>query len=81
MDDYGAVMSTAELIERVRALPPRERQKILSAVLTFEEAETARPHPRTKRLAWPDVEVRAKRIFGDRVLPNLVLAGREQSTF
>ena len=74
-------MSTAELIERVRALPPRERQKILSAVLTLEDAESVRCRAQTKRLTWPDVEVRAKRIFGDRVLPNLVLAGREQSTF
>jgi len=30
---------------------------------------------------WPDVEARAKRIFGDRVLPNLVLVEREETAF
>jgi len=36
--------------------------------------------PKTaKRVEWPDVEARAKRIFGSRVLPNLVLLEREEA--
>jgi hypothetical protein len=32
---------------------------------------------KTKRVKWPDIEARAKRIFGNRMLPNLVLLDRE----
>jgi hypothetical protein len=35
----------------------------------------ARKKPEIK---WSDVEDRAKRIFGDRVLPNMVLLEREE---
>ena len=73
-------MSTSELLKRVKALPRRERQKVFNAILEIEEAE--RPHlpSRTKHVKWPDVEARAKRIFGNRVLPNLVLLDREEET-
>jgi hypothetical protein len=30
-------------------------------------------------VTWPDIEARAKRIFGDPVLPNLVLLEREEA--
>jgi hypothetical protein len=33
---------------------------------------------RVRRVKWPDVEARARRIFGDRKLPNLVLMEREE---
>ena len=39
------------------------------------------PRGKTKRVKWPDVETRAKRIFGDRVLPDLVLLEREDAAF
>lgn len=73
-------MSTSELLKQVKALPRRERQKVFNAILELEEAE--RPHlpSRTKHVKWPDVEARAKRIFGNRVLPNLVLLDREEET-
>jgi hypothetical protein len=35
-------MSTGELIKQVKALPPRERRKFLSAVLALEEDQSAR---------------------------------------
>ena len=36
---------------------------------------------KAKQVKWPDVEARAKRIFGDRRLPNLVLLEREERAF
>ncbi len=71
-------MNAAKLIDQVKALPPRERQKFLAAVRTLEEEAQARPAKRGKRVEWPDVQARAKRIFGNRVLPNLVLLEREE---
>ena len=71
-------MNAARLLNQVKDLPPRERQKFLEAVRTLEEEAPARPAKRLKRVEWPDVEARARRIFGDRVLPNLVLLEREE---
>ena len=71
-------MGTGELIKQVKALPPRERRKFLSAVLALEEEEAERSATITKPVKWPDVEARAKRIFGKRVLPNLILLEREE---
>jgi hypothetical protein len=73
-------MSVAELIKQVKALPAREREKVFLAILALEESPMVRPG-QTKSVKWPDVEARAKRIFGDRVLPNLVLLEREESPF
>lgn len=75
-------MSAFELLNQVKALPARERRKFLTAVLTLDEAEpTAKWPAKAKRVRWPDVEARAKRIFGDRVLPNLVLLERAEEPF
>jgi hypothetical protein len=73
-------MSTGELLKQVKALPPRQRQKVFNAILALEENEQAQRPMKTKRVKWPDVEARAKRIFGNRVLPNLVLLDREEET-
>ena len=72
-------MSVAELVKRVKALPARERKRIISAILALEEESSS--VKTTKRVKWPDVEARSKRIFGDRVLPNLVLLEREENLF
>ena len=71
-------MNAARLLHHVKALPPRERRKFLNAVRTLEEETPTRPARRLKRVDWPDVEARARRIFGDRVLLNLVLLEREE---
>lgn len=71
-------MSTSELLKQVNALPRRERQKVYKAIL--EENEQSQRPIKTKHVKWPDVEARAKRIFGNRVLPNLVLLDREAET-
>lgn len=72
-------MSATELLKQVKALPARERNRFLLAVLTLDEATPTRSNGRKKRVTWPDVEARARRIFGDRVLPNLVLLEREEA--
>lgn len=74
-------MSAVELLRRVKALPVRERQKFVLAVLTLEEVAVGHGQRKSRRVKWPDVEARAKRIFGDRVLPNLVLVEREEAAF
>lgn len=70
-------MGTSELVKQLKALPPRERRKVVKAILAREENEASRLPMKAKRVKWPDVEARAKRIFGNRVLPNLVLLERE----
>jgi len=79
--DYFAAMSTAELLKQVKALPARERQKVFLAVLSLEDEAVAPPRRQAKRVKWPDVEARARRILGGRVLPNLVLLEREESAY
>jgi len=71
-------MSAIELLKQVKALPRRERQKFVLSILTLEEETTRRSSGRKKHVKWPDVEARAKRIFGERVFPNLVLLEREE---
>ncbi len=74
-------MSAMELLRHFKALSPREREKFVLAVLTLVEDAPARPKKPTRRVKWPDVEARAKRIFGERVLPNLVLLERDEAAF
>ena len=74
-------MSATELLKQVKAMSAREREKLLRAVLTLEEETPSRANGKKKRVKWPDVEVRARRIFGKRVLPNLILLEREEAAF
>ena len=73
-------MSAVELLRQVKSLSAREREKFVIAMLDLDEVETASRHPRSKRLKWPDVEARARRIFGRRTFPNLVLLEREEES-
>ena len=70
-------MSTAGLVEKVKALPARERRRLVEIILQLEEDSTATPTS-LRRIKWPDIEARAKRIFGNRTLPNLVLMEPEE---
>ena len=74
-------MSAVELLEQVKSLPAREREKFLWAVLTLKEQSPTPAKGKDRRVKWPDVEARARRIFGDRARPNLVLLEREQTAF
>ena len=72
-------MSAVELLRQVKSLSVREREKFVIAVLDLDETKPTQ-HSRAKRLKWPDVEARARRIFGRRTLPNLVLLEREEES-
>jgi hypothetical protein len=75
-------MSANEVLEQVKALPPRERRRFFEGVHELEGAICSKPSSRPKRqIRWPDAETRRRRIFGDKVLPNLVLLAREQERY
>jgi hypothetical protein len=72
------MMSANEVLEQVKALPPRERRKFFTRVHDLETASQAPSNGKQKRrVRWPDAAARQRRIFGDKVLPNLVLLARE----
>jgi|GEM_PF-721473 len=71
-------MSANEVLEQVRALPPRERRKFFANVHELEMTVHTRPGGKQRRqVRWPDAAGRRRRIFGDKVLPNLALLTRE----
>ena len=71
-------MSANEVLEQVKALPPRERRKFFECVHELETTVDSQPNGKIKRrVRWPDAAARQRRIFGDKVLPNLVLLARE----
>jgi hypothetical protein len=75
-------MSASELLKHVKAMPARERKKFFRAVLAMNEHRvSARSVMPNRRVKWPDVEARAKRNSGGRMLPNLVLMEREEAAF
>jgi hypothetical protein len=75
-------MSANEVLEQVKALPPRERRKFFKGIRELEAALERRPVARRhRRIRWPDAAARRRRIFGDKVLPNLVLLAREQERY
>ena len=71
-------MSANEVLEQVKALPPRERRKFFARVHELEMPSQALLNGKQKRrIRWPDAAARRRRIFGDKVLPNLVLLACE----
>jgi hypothetical protein len=74
----GESMSAVALLKKVRALPPAERQKFVFALLDAEEPPPSAREGKMRRVKWPDVQARARRIFGQRVFPNLVLLERAE---
>ena len=72
-------MSTAELVEQVKALPARERRRFVEIILALEDNLPPQA-AHSERVKWPDVEARARRIFGNKIIPNLVLLEREESS-
>jgi hypothetical protein len=73
-------MRRSELLEKVKSLVPVQRRKFIRELLAMDQV-TPKPRSTRGRVAWPDVEARACRISGGRVLPNLVLMEREESSF
>ena len=79
---YFSTMSANEVLEYVKALPPRERRKFFAGVHELEAALEVEPAARRKRpIRWPDAAARRRRISGDKVLPNLVMLAREQERY
>ena len=74
-------MSVVELLDQVKAMSARDRERLFLAILALDEEPSVRSRGNVKRVKWPDVEARARRIFGDRVLPNLLLLEREENPF
>ena len=73
-------MSTAAEIEAaLKGLPLQDAHAVAQWLQTYLEQQTVRralspPAP----LRLPDYAARRRSIFGDKVLPNMVLLGREQ---
>ena len=75
-------MSANEVLKQVNALPLRERRKFFERVHELETAIEAQPNGKGKRkVRWPDAAARRRRIFGDKVVPNLVLLAREMERY
>jgi hypothetical protein len=75
-------MSAHELLEKVKALPSRERRKFFASVHELETGLAARASTGRKRpVRWPDAAARRRKVFGDKVLPNLVLLAREEERY
>jgi hypothetical protein len=75
-------MSAIELLEKVKTLPPRERRRFFEGVHDLESVICLQPPLRPKRpVRWPDASARRRKIFGDKVLPDLVLLAREQERY
>jgi hypothetical protein len=70
-------MSAVELLKQVEALPSREGERFLLALLKLE-AKPSEAKRKSQRVKWPDIEARTKRVFGERVFPNLVLLERQE---
>lgn len=76
------MMSAIEVLEQVKALPPRERRKFFECVHELETAIEVGPAGKPKRrIRRPDAAARRRRIFGDKVLPNLVLLARDEERY
>ena len=75
-------MSAVEVLEQVKALPASERRKFFAEVHALETALEAQPATGRKRpIRWPDAAARRHRIFGNKVLPNLVLLARDEERY
>ena len=73
-------MSAAQLLEEVKKLSPPERELFVEAVLELPPAKSGEQNG-AEPIVWPDIEARAKVIFGEKVFPNAVLEERESSDF
>lgn len=76
-------MTFAQLLERAKTLPKKQRERLVRGILALEKpSREKRPSQRRPtRVTWPDVEARATLIVADRVLPNLVLLERGEEAY
>jgi hypothetical protein len=76
---HDSIVSAVVLLKEVQALPQDEREKCVFGLLDGEETASRSPVGKNQRVKWPDVQARARRIFGKRVFPNLVLLERSEA--
>jgi hypothetical protein len=82
---FGRMNSVQEIEMALRRLPPQERWEIAHWLLE-DLQESNLSHAGSKGLAdnvgqtppLPDYSARRRRIFGSKVLPNMVLAARAE---
>ncbi len=76
-------MTVTQLLKRVKALPTKQRDRLVREILALEDVSPSRRTSgrRQAPVTWPDVEARAKRIVGNKVLPNLVLLERGEQVY
>ena len=80
--------SVREVEQALRQLPPEERWEVARWLLDDLQEHTASRAPGKNAdeatqtpPALPDYSARRRRIFGDKVLPNMVLAARAQESW
>lgn len=78
-------MSARELLEQAKSLPAEQLREFLEGARALgkdeKQSSAVQDESVPKPLKWPDVEARQRRIFGDRILPNLVLEAREEEEY
>jgi hypothetical protein len=77
---YSFYMSTKELLRKFKAMTTDQQQKFLREAHAPEHRVGRASRP-ARKVAWPDVELRAKQITGSRILPNLILVDRDDAAF
>jgi len=86
---YGIDMnSVLEVEQALRQLPPEDRWEVARWLLEDLQEHTASQTPAKSSgeasptsPELPDYSARRRRIFGDKVLPNMVLAARAQESW
>ncbi len=79
-------MSNAELISKLKALPARERERVIRAVMVGPEPARDTPGgkaipTRTRKANWPDLSEMKRKVYGERTVPNMVLLEREEARY
>ena len=78
---HDTIVSAIDLLKEVQALPPDVREKLVFALLDCEGTVSNARVGKMRRVKWPDVQARARRIFGKRVFPNLVVLERSEKNW
>jgi hypothetical protein len=77
-------MSSAELISKLKALPARERERVIRAVLVGPKSGTGKHVGKltpTRKAKWPDLSEMKRKVYGGREVPNMVLLEREEARY
>lgn len=70
--------SVLEIEKALQELPPQERWEVARWLLDDLQEQAVPQVTAQATLPLPDYSARRRRIFGDKVLPNMVLAARAE---